>query len=211
MAPSSLEAFANAPDYVVWMTFNGYQRRLYVTGSGRASLPIQAWSGGGQTNWLNVDRRLQVANQTLTHVPTDNFPFDPFHPASQREIKIVDHKGKRKSVHANRGGVLPSGDWIAVSQDAPGYRKPNTGFGKFPNWWLCPYRISKAYAKAGRQLDTFYIHVAGFLGSDGCIVMAAQDLDLVARKLGSRRYTMLRSTVFEGPELDGVRDVSVLA
>ncbi len=211
MAAPGLGAFARAPDHDVWITFNGYQRRLYVAGSGRASLPIAAWSGGGQTNKVNQDRRHEVEHRHHTHVPIHDFPFNPFHAASCHEVTVKNHKGQDKKVHASRGGVVPPGDWIAVAKGAAGYRVPNTNFGDFPSWWLCPYHIDRAYATAGRQLATFYIHVAGFLGSDGCIVMSPADLVVLAQHLGHRPYTVLRSTVFEGTELDGHRNVSAMA
>ena len=118
MAVSGLAAFSKSPDHAVWLMFNGYQRRLYVAGAGQASLPIEAWSGGGQTNAKNVERRHQVEMKHNSHVPTHDFPFNPFQGVSHREISVTDHHGKKKAVHSRRGGVLPPGEWIAVAKGA---------------------------------------------------------------------------------------------
>nr|WP_321985197.1 hypothetical protein [uncultured Lichenicoccus sp.] len=208
MAASGLAAFSKSPDHAVWLVFYGYQRRLYVAGAGQASLPIEAWSGGGQTNARNVERRHQVEMKHKSHVPTHDFPFNPFQGISNREVSVTDHRGKQQAVHSRRGGVLPPGEWIAVAKGAPGYPQHlNSKLGDFPTWWLCPYRIGNEYATV-RDLNTFYIHVSGFLGSDGCIVMSPDYLTILACRLGNRPYTVLRSTVFEGTELDGRCNVS---
>ncbi|WP_144243578.1 hypothetical protein [Azospirillum argentinense] len=207
----TLAKFIGAQDYSTWLHFNGYQRRLYVVGSSRASIPITAWSGGGQTNRLNLDRRTDMQAKHKSAVPTDESPLNPYQGSSDsNKVSVVDHKGKSKEVAKIRGGVLPPGEWVAVAKSAPEYRMPNTGLGDIL-WWLYPHRLNDFYKGSERDLNTFYIHIAGYLGSDGCIVMDYDNLVLLTAKLKGRSYTFLRSAVYEGGELGTGRNVSNIA
>lgn len=171
-ASVELERFKASPDTSVWMHYHGFQRRLYVAGDGHTSLPIQAWSGGGQTNAKNLKNRHLADKEHHTRVPVEAGMLDPFQAASKAEVWVKNVKGEKRHVSASRGGVLPPGVWIAVAMDAPGFRKPHSKIGAL-YWWLAPWRVDQAYAKAGRQLETFYIHIAGFLGSDAASLWTA--------------------------------------
>ena len=144
MAASGLTIFSKSPDHAVWLHFNGYQRRLYVVGAGQASLPIEALSGGGQTNAENMARRQQVEKKHHSHVPTYDFPFNPFQGASRREVSVTDHYGKHKTVHAGRGGVLPPGDWIAVAKGTADYRHPSAKLATFQHGGFAPIALRKS-------------------------------------------------------------------
>lgn len=206
-----MSEFIAAPDCSIWMQYFGFQRRLYVSGTTRASIPFEAWSGGGQTNALNRRRRVYAHEKYGSSVPTTDFPFDSFRAASINKVRVTDYRGRpNHQVSMSRGGVLPSGLWIAVFKDAAGYRRPHHPLGDFPTWWLYPLRPDWGYKNSHRGLHTFYIHVTGFLGSDGCIVMEPNNLRCLAEKLGNRPYTYLRSAVFQGTDLDGHADRSAV-
>lgn len=196
---STLQSFMQNPDMSVRLHFHGLDQKLYVIDHGSFGIPIQSWSGGGGTNALNVKRRLEVEKLHHTHVPTSDDLWNSYRPASKEKINVVNHKGKTSSVPKVRGGMLPAGQWIAVAQGAKEFRPPTHSLGELL-WHLHPSDVHADYARAGREMQTFYIHIAGFLGSDGCIVMSNDNLQSLKRALRGRPYTHLKcefhSTIF---------------
>lgn len=208
----ALEKFSNSPDMSVKLDFNGSQRRLNVMTQGTISRTIVAVSGGGQTGGGSIAKREKANELYGTHVPQTMLPMDPQVATSRKVVSVRKEDGKYVDVPRVRGGVLPPGIWIAVARGADGYRNPNKDFGaKYMNWWLYPLAVELKYADAGRELWTFYIHVTGFLGSDGCIVVDPNGLNLLNSYISHRRYTLLHSSVFEYNDADGGSDFSRIA
>lgn len=210
-------SFVENPDTSVTLRFNAIRNEIHVLKDGIITNSYAAWSGGGKTDPRYTAER---AKNKYAVPEFDAGYSSEFTKASHKKTTLAITKNgisKHREVSSSRGGILPTGHWIAVRKMPASWAPPkNPAIKKDKNegaatdwrptvglstgdysWWLYPLRLSLGHNVGSkhqlREYDTFYIHWTGPLGSDGCIVMSAADLGKLDSALGKRPYTLLES------------------
>jgi hypothetical protein len=205
----SVKQFAKAPSYGTWLYYVIEQQRLYINHPG-GQVAVDALSGGGRTTGYYEAERAK----TFTKIPvsTGRAVSDFTQKASPVKDLVVHRKegdkGTTRRVSEVRGGPLPPGTWLAVPLGHPDFRKPTAKLSAIFHLNPILYQQAVPY-KFERDWDTFYIHPAGALGSDGCIVMAPDERKTLLKYCKENRPYVLKAVVsFNERDMIGARDLT---